>query len=80
MAEEEEDDDGVRLPRGEAESGSTAMSETEIDHNVMGSFPASDPPSWTLGIDQHRKSPGALEEEAPSPAEPSHRNESEPSA
>lgn len=26
------------------------MSEDDIDRNLMGSFPASDPPSWTLGI------------------------------
>ncbi|MDQ3687232.1 MAG: hypothetical protein M3430_16775 [Acidobacteriota bacterium] len=25
------------------------MSEAEIDENVEGTFPASDPPSWTLG-------------------------------
>jgi hypothetical protein len=27
------------------------MSESEIDANVEGTFPASDPPSWTLGSD-----------------------------
>jgi hypothetical protein len=25
------------------------MSEAEIDDNLIGTFPASDPPSWTLG-------------------------------
>ena len=25
------------------------MSESEIDENLEGSFPASDPPAWTLG-------------------------------
>jgi hypothetical protein len=25
-------------------------SEEEIDLNLIGSFPASDPPSWTLGV------------------------------
>jgi hypothetical protein len=25
------------------------MSEREIDENLMGTFPSSDPPSWTLG-------------------------------
>lgn len=29
------------------------MSEAEIDQNLAGSFPASDPPSWTLGTN-HR--------------------------
>ena len=33
--------------------GSEAMSESEIDANLAGTFPASDPPSWTLGMD-HR--------------------------
>jgi hypothetical protein len=78
MAEEEEDDE--RSPRGEAGTVTGEMSETEIDYNVMGSFPASDPPSWTLGIDQHRKSQGELDEETPAPEKPSHQNESEPSA
>jgi hypothetical protein len=27
------------------------MSEKEIDNNLIGSFPASDPPAWTLGLD-----------------------------
>ena len=32
------------------------MSETEIDKNLQDTFPASDPPSWTLGTD-HSKEP-----------------------
>jgi hypothetical protein len=33
------------------------MSEAEIDHNLAETFPASDPPSWTLGTDhQHETS------------------------
>jgi hypothetical protein len=34
------------------------MSEKEVDDNLAGTFPASDPPSWTLGTD-HRKEPTA---------------------
>ena len=30
------------------------MSEAEIDNNLIGTFPASDPPSWTLGT-SHRE-------------------------
>lgn len=32
------------------------MSEAEIDRNLAETFPASDPPSWTLGTDHGRES------------------------
>lgn len=51
------------------------MSEAEIDYNLMETFPASDPPSWTLGISPHKKSRHQFEEELSSPSDPSHRNE-----
>jgi hypothetical protein len=42
------------------------MSEAEIDRNLNGTFPASDPPSWTLGtdhrVDSEKRSGGDKEE------------------
>lgn len=32
------------------------MSEAEIDTNLIETFPASDPPSWTLGTDHREES------------------------
>ena len=32
------------------------ISEDEIDRNLMGTFPASDPPSWTLGVERDKQS------------------------
>ena len=55
--------------------GGEQMSEAEIDCNVMGSFPASDPPSWTLGIRRHKTSREEFEGEKPSIHDPSHQNE-----
>ncbi len=55
--------------------GGDQMSEAEIDYNVMGSFPASDPPSWTLGVRPHKTSREEFEGEKPSPHDPSHQNE-----
>jgi hypothetical protein len=39
------------------------MIEAEIDKNLMDTFPASDPPSWTLGTD-HRVEPEPEQEKA----------------
>ena len=61
--------------REETRQGGEQMSEAEIDYNVMGSFPASDPPSWTLGVRPHKTSREEFEGEKPSPHDPSHQNE-----
>lgn len=55
--------------------GGDAMSEAEIDYNVMATFPASDPPSWTLGVRPHKTSREEFQGEKPSPYDPSHQNE-----
>ena len=34
------------------------MSEEEIDENLIESFPASDPPSWTVGTDHREEDAG----------------------
>jgi len=59
----------------EVRQGGEQMSEAEIDYNVMGSFPASDPPSWTLGVRPSKTSREEFEGEKPSPHDPSHQNE-----
>ncbi len=38
-----------RLTQGVTQTESGEMSEAEIDDNLEDTFPASDPPSWTLG-------------------------------
>lgn len=70
MANEESSKDPA-----EPRVGGEQMSEAEIDYNVMGSFPASDPPSWTLGVRPHKTCQEEFDGEKPSPHDPSHQNE-----
>ncbi len=41
------------LPQAFYDKSADEMSEAEIDDNLEDTFPASDPPAWTLGSD-HR--------------------------
>jgi hypothetical protein len=69
----------MQKPEGDEATDATEtfskMSEAEIDYNVMGSFPASDPPSWTLGIRINKQPSDDFEGEKPSANDPSHQNE-----
>lgn len=66
MAEDKE-----RPEQSAARPRATEISEAEIDQNLVGTFPASDPPSWTLGVERTKK-PDAV-----STAEkPAHQNKS----
>lgn len=60
MAEDEKD-----VKQGTAPKGDTEMTEAEIDETLAATFPASDPPSWTLGTD-HREE---LQTETPDDSE-----------
>jgi len=48
-------DDSERIKPTKAEEPVSEMPEAEIDNNLVETFPASDPPSWTLGTDHKEK-------------------------
>ena len=54
-----EDED--REERGGPAPGAGKMSEAEINRNLAETFPASDPPSWTLGTDHREEAPAEKE-------------------
>ena len=49
--------DSDRVVEKQSEEPVGEMSEAEIDNNLAQTFPASDPPSWTLGTDHKSELP-----------------------
>ena len=43
------------LERAAGEADISEITEDEIDRNLIGTFPASDPPSWTLGVERDKR-------------------------
>jgi len=48
-------EDKDQLAPAAGQSDISEITEDEIDRNLMGTFPASDPPSWTLGVERGKK-------------------------
>ena len=48
-------EDKDEFERAASQPNISEISEDEIDRNLMGTFPASDPPSWTLGVERDKK-------------------------
>jgi hypothetical protein len=59
------EDEGRAAAKDDAARPGGAMSEAEIDANLAGTFPASDPPSWTLGTDHGGEPPAERGHDSP---------------
>jgi hypothetical protein len=51
-------EDKDQLAPAAGQSDISEITEEEIDRNLMGTFPASDPPSWTLGVERGKNPAG----------------------
>ena len=47
-------EDKDEFERAASQPNISEISEDEIDRNLMGTFPASDPPLWTLGVERDK--------------------------
>jgi len=47
--------DQDQFEKANGQPTTSEISEDEIDGNLIGTFPASDPPSWTLGVERHKQ-------------------------
>ena len=57
-------EDKEQAGTSKAAEDDSPMSESEIDLNLIETFPASDPPSWTLGTDHRDESYGKKSDES----------------
>jgi len=57
-------DKSKRVAQKQPEEPVGEMSEAEIDNTLADTFPASDPPSWTLGTDHKTELPDPEKEDS----------------
>jgi hypothetical protein len=66
-----EDRDRTRKDAERSDEG--GMSDEEIDLNLEETFPASDPPSWTLGTEHQSGTASRQDDSTAQAKEPSHK-------